>query len=325
MAADMVVFSEWLRAAAATAESRRGCVFGVAFLILGCISFVASQLSSALVLQLNAFQLIYRGICTLSQFGCREFSRRRAESSVLSSYPFGLVRLDHLFQFAAATMLAFASLSVMVEGLHHLLESHDTEPVLVEVVCSAHLACIVLFCVTCRPEVRFFRSSTWSLVRFLIFESRAPLICFISCVNVTYFGAPRIDVACALIYAATCLFVAVAHVRSVAPILLQEAPADDVSTTDAMRQIALVEGVSHVRQWQTWCLTHDVTVAAVKVEVKATCDKERTLRRVRAIVSQIAVRSTIEVESGGSGLVLCHDPLPQFPAPPVQLHFPVYV
>jgi divalent metal cation (Fe/Co/Zn/Cd) transporter len=320
----MGVWAAYLQSATSTTEARRGCGFGLLFIALGIWSFVVSEISIALVLQLNAFQLLYRGLCTLGHYGSAELGRKRPDSGISADFPFGLARLDQLVQFAAAAMLVFASLSVTVEGIHHLLEVHDTKPWLVEVVCCCHLASICAFTLLCRPVVvRFQRGSK---LLFWAFECRAPLICFVSCASVTYFKAPRIDVVCSIIFAFTCVFAAASQLRSLAPVLLLEAPDDpDRVLGDSLRQISIVDGVKSVSRAQVWRLRPDVAGVALKVVVSPECDHDATLRKIRRVMDRVSSRCTIELEAGefAPSISTEVDLLPRFPAPPVRLQFPV--
>lgn len=315
---------EILQSAFSQRESRPGAIFAGVFLSIGVVSFVVSEASAALVLQLNSFQLVYRALCTLAQ----SMSRRPVPQSRGSSfcrYPFGRSRLDIVLQFSAATMLIFASLSVMVEGVHHLLEAHDTQPVLVEAVCFTHLLSIILYTVLCKPaaQAEVIRDSgKWF---FVLFECRAPLICLTSCTLVTAFEAPRIDVVCALLFAASCLVAGANHARFLAPSLLLEAPEPDASTSDALRQVALVKGVIRIRQMQLWLVRPDMAVASLKIVIDHTSDSSEVRKRVKLLMQRIVTQVTVELERGAA---VCDargsdEENSAFPAPPIQLRYAV--
>ena len=307
-------------------EARTGSLFGVGFLMLGVVSFVVSELSTSLVLQLNAFQLIYRGLCTLAHYFGRTASCLPSKGGL---WPVGYSRVDAVVQFAAACVLLFASFSVLVECVHHLLEAHDTTPMLVEAVCSVHFALVVAFAAVCRPEFKLRRQDRSSLLWFLIVEARAPLISFVTCASVVAFDAPRIDVCGASIFAASCTVIAVRHLRLVSPMLLLDAPGSDPAVVDTMRQVALVQGVIRLQRVQIFQMRPDAIGIFVKADVDAGADCEETLARMKRLLARSAAVSCVELTkkdarcNDGTSLADEASELPSFPPPPVQVDFPV--
>jgi len=307
-----------------TPEARKGLGFSFMFFLLAVACFIVSELSSALVLQLNSFQLLYRSLCTAS-LHCMRTPSALVIPRALVRYPFGVGRADIVLQFAAATMLLFASLSVMVEAVHHLLEPHDTQPVLVEVICFTHFLAIVTYTLLCQRKATRTMMMNQSLWVFVLIECRAPLICFLSCSLVTVFDAARIDVACAFAFAVSCVVSSAKHAQFLVPALLLEAPVIDSAISDTCRQVALVRGVIRVRQLQLWLLRPDAAVGSVKLVVDPTADGTEITARVRKLVHRVAATVTVELERGG---VSTHDPrtgsgIEAFPAPPIELRYSV--
>lgn len=297
--------------------NRQGALFGTWFVALGLASFFVSEWSNALVLQLNAFQLVYRGLCTVAYDA--------AASKDGAAYNFGLYRVTAVIEFAAAAVLLFASLSVSIEAVHHLLEAHDTRPSLVEGFCAFHALSILAYVWFCRRHL-LNQKVPMNVAKFLIVELRAPLICVVTCSCVRIFEASRIDVVGAILYAASCALIAARQLQLCTPTLLLSSPHNLAELKDVVRHLPMIHGVISVERFQAWELDFGRVAVAVKIRVAPSVDANHVVKQCRAAFLPSVLKVTIETEEGAELSDSQVDSVTvKFPAPPVQLNFPVYV
>jgi Co/Zn/Cd efflux system component len=288
-----------LRLAMADAHGRQLVGYAGAFLALTAAAFGIAGWSSALVLQLNGFVLLQHFLVAAAVISGRVVTVPSVAAAAAESYSFGLLRLEPLILLAAGCVTLSACLTCSVEAFHRLVEDHDVHPVLVELVCVAHMAVVVLFSLGMRREAwararsRGPRAAAWYWLQAL----QSPLMCIASTNACVLLGDARIDVVCAMALAVSLGGAAVEQIGDVAPLLLQRAPvALRPSLDKAVRAASVVEGVLESRQASFWTLVDGHVVGTLKLRVSPAIDEQQVLRQVRRVMAASVTHCTIELE-----------------------------
>lgn len=279
----------------------------LAFALLALVTYAVAQWSVSLTLTLNAFLLGAQSLQTAATtFTTRMVARRDG------NFTFGYTRMPALLRFAAAITLCLATASILVEGIHHLIEPHDTHPVYVELLCLVQVAVQITLATNFKADA----------VKLL----RTPVVSLCVCFAVSYCNASRLDVLGATVFGAIVAVDAVDTMSQVVPILNCTFPLRrKTAIADCLRNASIVRGVRSIESTQCWSLDEATEVCAMKIAVSDDCDVLEVTRQVKRVLSRVFAITCVEASTAGSGGNYTQQTLTpaRFPAPPVQLSFPI--